>query len=202
MVRRDGRVLSDFEYDYWGDCTNTFDEERKHYVYAHYMGLSAGSVNRGLAIHNHTILLSGKRILDVGGGPVSMLLKCSGLQEGLVWDPMEYPDWTVDRYRTKHIHVVRKPAEELDETGWDEVWMYNCLQHTEDPAKVIANCMKAGKVFRIFEWIDIPPHDGHPQMLTRPLLDKWIGQEGKIGLFDNVMGCTGRAYFGAFETGN
>lgn len=193
---------STFEADYWGDCTNTFDEEQKHYTYVQYMGLSAGSVDRGLAVHNHTILLADKRILDVGGGPVSMLLKCTGLREGRVWDPLKYPDWTVQRYFTKNIFVTREPGERLNETGWDEVWMYNCLQHTDDPEKVVHNCMRAGKLFRIFEWIDIPPHDGHPQMLTQSLLDKWIGQPGQIGLFDNVRGCTGRAYFGTFETGN
>jgi len=29
-----------FEKDYWGNCANTFDEDQKHYVYAHYMELT------------------------------------------------------------------------------------------------------------------------------------------------------------------
>lgn len=33
-------------------------------------------------------------------------------------------------------------------------------------------------MLRIFEWLDIPAHDGHPQELKKDLLDKWIGQPG------------------------
>ena len=28
-----------FESEYWGDCTNTFDEDQKHYIYAKYLQL-------------------------------------------------------------------------------------------------------------------------------------------------------------------
>lgn len=180
----------EFEADYWGNCCNTFDEEQKQYVYAHCMYLG---------INHHRIIPPAKlRILDVGGGPVSMLLKVPNLAEGLVWDPLVYPDWTVQRYAAANIRVRRERGEDLNETGWDEVWLYNCLQHTEDPERIIYNCLRAGSTFRIFEWVDIPPHEGHPQMLTRELLDKWIGHQGRVQEFDNYRGCTGRAYCGVF----
>jgi hypothetical protein len=175
----------DFEVGYWGDCTNTFDEDQKHYVYAGCMGL---------LISHYTIKISPARILDVGGGPTSMLLKTDNLVEGKVWDPIKYPDWTIERYRSKNISVCHKYGEELDEKGWDEVWLYNCLQHTHDPGNIISNCLKAGKIFRIFEWIDIPAHEGHPQSLTKEGLDEWLGAEGKTFTFNNANGCTGRAY--------
>lgn len=130
-----------------------------------------------------------------------MLLKAHGLKEGLVWDPLQYPAWTQQRYLAKNIRVRCAYGEDLDETGWDEVWMYNCLQHTHDPKRIIENCKRAGKVFRIFEWVDIPPHEGHPQMLTKDLLDAWIGTDGKTTHFSNHFGCTGKAYFAAVTTG-
>lgn len=185
----------EFEASYWGNCCNTFDEEQKHYVYAECMGL---------AVDHYRIIPRPKlRILDVGGGPVSMLLKVPNLASGLVWDPLEYPQWTVDRYASANIAVRQARGEDLDETGWDEVWLYNCLQHTEDPERIIHNCLRAGCVFRIFEWVDIPPHEGHPQMLTQELLDKWIGSSfrafrGNVIEFNNHCGCTGRAYVGVF----
>lgn len=174
-----------FERSYWGDCTNTFDEEQKHYVYARCMGLP---------VHHFKIPVNNQRILDVGGGPVSMLLKTTELAEGLVWDPISYPDWTLKRYAAKNIRVKIAPGELLDETSWDEVWIYNCLQHVESPAEILRRCVRAGKVLRIFEWIDIPPHEGHPNMLTQELLDKILGTAGKVSIFNNENGCTGKAY--------
>ena len=176
----------DFEIGYWGDCTNTFDEEQKHYVYADCMNLNVQ--------HYRIIMESPLKILDVGGGPVSMLLKTSQLSSGVVFDPIDWPDWVKIRYACKNIEHVCDYAENLNLTGFDEVWMYNCLQHTHDPEKIIKNCIRAGKVFRIFEWIDIPPHDGHPQMLTKELLDKWTGSSGKINTYNDFHGCTGKAY--------
>lgn len=175
----------DFEKSYWGDCTNTFDEDQKHYVYARHMGLN---------IQHYTIAIPPLRILDVGGGPTSMMLKTDNLIEGKVWDPIQYPQWTIDRYSCKNISVCHRYGEELDETGWDEVWLYNCLQHTHDPSKIIQNCLKAGDTFRIFEWVDVPAHDGHPQVLTRDLLDEWIDVKGFVTYMNNHMGCTGFAY--------
>ena len=178
----------DFEKDYWGDCTNTFGEDRKHYTYARLMGL-----------RENWVYFEGdnKRIIDIGGGPTSMLLKCLNLKEGLVVDPIDYPEWTKMRYKEKNIRVHVKPGEMCDEQGWDEVWIYNCLQHTIDPQLIINNAKKAAKTLRIFEWIDIPAHEGHPWMLTEELLDQWIGDKGSVVEL-NENGCFGKAYYGTF----
>ena len=181
-----------FEANYWGNCCNTFDEEQKHFVYGHFMGLT---------LEHYRIVTPKIRILDVGGGPVSMLLKTTELEEGLVVDPLRYPYWTVLRYGMKNISVKVKSGEDMTERGWDEVWLYNCLQHTIDPERIIQNCLKAAKVFRVFEWLDIHPHEGHPHMLTESAMNDWIGQKGQTVKLDNVRGCTGNAYYGVF-TGN
>lgn len=177
--------IHDFERSYWGDCTNTFDEEQKHYVYAQHMRIER---------KHYSFIAPAKRILDVGGGPTSMLLKTEGLQHGLVWDPIEYPIWTRDRYRSKNIDVRYAKGEDLTETGWDEVWIYNCLQHTDDPAKVIDRCLKAAKIIRIFEWVDIPPHEGHPHMLSELSLNAWLGLRGTVTQLTGQNGCSGKAY--------
>lgn len=183
----------EFEKSYWGDCTNTFDEERKQYVYARYMGLK--QTHFSFDVENKTIL-------DVGGGPSSLLLKTTNLREGRVIDPIKYPDWTIQRYRIKNISVNNIEAEFMREFNWDEVWMYNCLQHVIDPALIIKNCKKASKVFRIFEWINIPPHPGHPHELTETSLNNWIGQKGNVVVFSQeTEGCFGTAYFGSFVFG-
>lgn len=179
-----------FEKNYWNNCCNTFIEERKQFTYGKLMGLEQQWFN---------FMVDNKSILDIGGGPTSMLLKTFGLTKGKVYDPIEYPAWTIARYKCKGIDVAVEYGENVNESGWDEVWIYNCLQHVTDPAKIIDNAKRAAKVLRIFEWIDIPPHEGHPHMLTKDFLDKCIGQEGNVcELNDNESCCWGRAYYGAF----
>jgi len=174
-----------FEKKYWNDCTNTFDEEQKHYVYARFMEIER--VGYSFNVNN-------KRILDIGGGPVSMLLKTVNLKEGKVCDPLEFPNWVYDRYSIKNIKFDIVDGEDVNEEGWDEVWIYNCLQHTKDPSKIIKNALKAAKTLRIFEWVDIPPHEGHPQMITKEFLDTCIGTPGgTVKLAEN--GCYGIAYY-------
>ena len=73
------------------------------------------------------------------------------------------------------------------------------MQHCEDPEKIISNAKKAGKLLRIFEWIDIPPHEGHPHMLTQENLEKWIGQKGHTTELNGVNGCYGKAFYGWFN---
>ena len=175
-----------FEANYWGDCCNTFDEDQKHYVYAKYMGLSRVG---------YSFDVSGKRIIDIGGGPSSMLLKTINLGiRSLVVDPLEYPMWTYDRYSSKGIDSLICRGEDIFEEGFDECWIYNCLQHTDDPGLIIENALNASGVLRIFEWVDIPPHDGHPVELTKEGLDKWIGKEGAVVQLSE-SGCYGKAYF-------
>lgn len=191
QLREDNHDDYKFERDFWNDCTNTFGEDQKHFTYAKFMGLERNYCSFDV---------SGKCILDIGGGPSSMLLKTINLKKGKVIDPIKYPDWTVDRYKSKNIHVVVDCGENVNDTGWDEVWIYNCLQHVIDPEKIIQNAKRAAPVLRIFEWIDIPAHEGHPHELTEELLNKWIGQIGSTcTLSESDTNCYGRAYYGCFK---
>jgi hypothetical protein len=180
----------DFEADYWGTCVNTFDEEQKHYVYADLMELPR---------QHYSFVLPQVRVVDIGGGPVSMLLKCHGLISGLVVDPLEYAVWTQQRYRMHNIDVLAMPGETFGRTGFDEAWIYNCLQHTQDPERIIQNALQAAPVLRLFEWIDIPPHPGHPHELTADNLRSWIGTTGGNVREYNSQGCYGRAFGGVFR---
>jgi hypothetical protein len=179
----------EFERNFWGDCVNTFDEDQKHYVYAHYMGLE---------FSGYSFLVHGQRILDIGGGPTSMLLKTLNLKEGKVCDPLDFPDWVKLRYASKNITLEKAPGEEIEEKGWDEVWIYNCLQHTTDPTEILRRAKNAAPVLRIFEWVEIPPHEGHPQMITKELIDTALGVQGAV-VQCSSNGCYGAAYFGCFK---
>jgi glycosyltransferase involved in cell wall biosynthesis len=181
-----------WEERWWGDCTDTKGEEEKQLVYAKYMGLK---------LEEEKFLIDGAekiKIIDIGGGPVSMMLKTPQLLEGKVYDPSTYPDWTIERYKEHNITYVKLGGEEVNEEGYDEAWIYNCLQHTQDPELIIQNAKRAAKTLRIFEWLDTPQEIGHPQILTQENLEKWIGQKGNVS-YINENGATGKCFYGEFK---
>jgi hypothetical protein len=182
-----------FEQSFWGDCCNTFDEQQKHYVYARLMGIPR---------NGYSLDVDGIRILDIGGGPCSMLLLASGDVSGSqVVDPISFPAWTRQRYWQKKIGVTLAPGEMVSPSmfktpvtpKFHEAWIYNCLQHCEDPERIIKNALQCAPVLRMFEWIDIPAHEGHPHELSEEKLNRWTGGAGAV-LELAESGCYGKGY--------
>ena len=188
-----------WEQRWWGDCKNTQYEEEKQKVYAKYMNLG---VDKNVIYFNPPYAMK-QKVIDIGGGPVSMLLKMAKdeIKNCKVYDPSTYPEWTMERYKEHGIEYVKKGGEEINDTGYDEVWIYNCLQHTKDPEKIIQNAKRAGKRLRIFEWVDMPSELGHPQSLTQENLEKWIGQPGNVKEI-NENGAVGKCFYGVFDFKN
>lgn len=167
-LSKDWTNANEWERNWWGDCRNTAEEESKQLAYAEAMGIDFD--------------LKGKRVLDVGGGPVSLLLKTVNRGEGCtVLDPVFYPGWTVERYNSQGIRVVQLPAEQFRyEGGFDEVWMYNVLQHVDDPREVLRWTMSLAPVVRVFEWVDIPIYHGHLHVITQYMMEDALKVYGKI----------------------
>lgn len=184
----------EWEKDWWGNCTNTYGEESKQFVYANRMGLKIFS--DGKSPYNFN---AAGYILDIGGGPVSMLLKCPHAT-GLVIDPCSYPDWVYKRYDIGGIKYKIAGGEDISyENEFDEVWIYNCLQHVQDPEKIVYNALKATKtIVRVFEWLEVGISKGHPHNLTQKSLDEWFKGIGKTEHM-NESGCTGFGYYGIFK---
>jgi 2-polyprenyl-3-methyl-5-hydroxy-6-metoxy-1,4-benzoquinol methylase len=185
-----------WESNWWGNCVNTYWEETKQRVYAKKMGLNAFIADGKYPVYD----LKGIKVLDIGGGPVSILLKCQN-RYAVVSDPCPYPKWVSERYLTASINYRIEKGEEIEipATPFDEVWIYNVLQHTDDPGQIIQNARKAGKLIRIFEWIDTPVSEGHPHSLTEAKLNEWLHGEGKVEEI-NESGCVGKCYYGVFPT--
>jgi hypothetical protein len=173
-----------FERDWWGNCVNTFGEEAKQLTYAQLMGLT--NVPDPTTSHWPQYDLVGLNVLDLGGGPASMLLKTVDPGRLTVVDPCPYPPWVAARYTEAGIEYFQEPAETFVSTptrgrnnvelyDYDEVWIYNVLQHVEDPAACIATARRHAPTLRIFDWVNTPPSLGHPHTLTKASLDEWIG---------------------------
>lgn len=187
-----------FERDWWSDCLLTFGEEAKQLSYAHRMGMPTGQ-------HPYSgqwpyIDLEGRSVVDIGGGPVSLLLKCDNRGPSAVVDPCPYPEWVYHRYTEAGITVYRQPAEEFaPRVTYDEAWMYNVLLHVDDPELIVRNARSYADTIRIFEWLDTPPTLGHPQTLTAAALEEWLGGRGTIENI-NENGAHGLCFYGVFPT--
>ena len=186
-TEKEWEEASSWEANWWGNCCNTFYEEQKQMDYANRMGIKVYWDSQGPHIN-----AEGKKILDVGGGPVSLLLKCVNLGQGHVVDPCDYPQWTQDRYKYAGITLDKSKAEDMNLSGFDEVWIYNLLQHVHDPEKIVKNALKAGKIVRVFDWLEIAG-PGHPHYLLEEKMNEWFGGEGKV---EKISG--GKCYVGIF----
>lgn len=185
-----------WEQKWWEDnsvnCTLSFYEEwKQRYIYSKYMGLSFDNWER--------IDLQGKNVLDVGGGPVSMLLKCVNKGRCMVLDPLDFPEWVLKRYEAANIEFNKCMGEEMDESGWDEVWMYNVLQHVQDPEELLKRAMKAGKILRIFEWVDTSTSGGHPQSNSIDFFEKTLGRKCEKITVDSGKEWKAYAFAGSFD---
>lgn len=183
----------DWEKDWWGNCTNTLREEEKQLEYAKRMLIDVKFNSK----EQYEIDCGNKSILDIGGGPVSLLLKCKNVK-GIVIDPCNYPSWVAIRYDVAGIEYIKTKGEEFVEGEFDEVWIYNVLQHVDCPECVCKNALKLGKIVRVFEWINMGVSPGHPHNLTEDGLNLWLGGYGKTEKI-NVNGCHGHCYYGVFR---
>jgi len=117
----------EWERQWWGACTNTFAEEAKQITYANRMGLVVVSDPTGCErwpVYD----LGDKSVLDIGCGPVSMLLKTETTGEKEACDPCRYPEWVEQRYAAAGIDYRQMPGEDVQHTNdFDEVWLYNVL---------------------------------------------------------------------------
>jgi hypothetical protein len=185
-----------WESEWWGDCLNTLNEETKQIVYAKKMGLKVYTNHKSQTV----IDKEEKNVLDIGGGPCSMLLKCTHTN-GAVIDPCKFPYWIHHRYEIAGIEVYIEKAEDDSlcyRHIYDECWIYNVLQHVDSVEKIIINALNCSKIIRIFEWICTEKDIGHPNILTKQLLDSLLNGHGKTE-FINQGGCNGMCYYGIFK---
>ncbi len=150
---------------FWQTPGAELGEQLKQLTYAKYLGLNFEHDGNSPYVINK----DGLNILDIGGGPVSLLLKTIA-KEKVVVDPCNFDQWVRDRYMTNTIRYNKSTAESIKYTEkFDEVWLYNVLQHTEDPELIFKNVYKAlkrGGTFRFLDWVDTAVNTAHPITLT------------------------------------
>jgi hypothetical protein len=182
-----------------GNCIATeFEEVPKQFIYAQHMGLNPQPQHNG----DFALQVNGESILDIGGGPSSMLLRTQGFSKATVVDPCNYPRWTLERYKDCGISLWKIKGEVVQDTVlplFDEVWMYNTLSHCENIEAVIASALAKGKIIRVFEWLNTPTNGAHLHTLTKDYLDILFKGIGKVETLTGERGCVGTAYHGIFK---
>lgn len=183
----------EWERQWWSNCGNTLWEDVKQMALAPYLGLKIIPN----VYTNYRIPLNGESVLDIGGGPSSLLLKCENVK-GTVIDPCDYPNWVGDRYKECGIEYIKQRGEDINTSKkYDEVWIYNVLQHVQNPELVIKNALKVGKLVRVFEWINTGIVPGHPHSFSREQLEGWLGGQGQVVKLSS-NGLYGEALTGVF----
>jgi SAM-dependent methyltransferase len=186
---------SRWELDWWQDCINTYSEQVLQEMYAEWMKL-----NQFATGVRYTFDLKGISVIDIGGGPVSLLLRCKNFSKAVVVDPVPWPKWVVDRYEMAGIRLIKEQGENITfNKEFDEAWIYNCLQHVRDPEKVVKNAITAARKIRVFEPLEIGVHPGHPHNLSKDALDQAFEREGII--FDRGGNPGQVCYCGVFNYG-
>lgn len=193
----DWHEAQEWEKEWHDNCVNSFNEEEKQLLYAEKIGLQRTRTHKT----PYNFDLNQTSVLDIGGGAYSLLLKCINFKKVMVVDPLmdKFPHWVRSRYASAGILHIGMKGEDILVEGFDEVWIYNVLEHAEFPEKIIENAKRAGKLIRIFEWVDIPTSPGHLHTLTESKLNEWLGGEGKVEVMNTNL-AKGKAYYGIFPT--
>lgn len=189
-------VAQEHEAAFWGNCVNTYQEEAKQIDVAQRLGLEAISLDGHWPVYD----LAGKTVIDIGGGPVSLLLKTVNGGRLAVIDPAPFPDWVYARYQAAGIGVYDEPAEQLTIDGWDEAWIYNTLQHVKDPQLVIEAAKRVARRLRIFEWIEVERDPWHPHVVRAEQLNAWLADTDGEATREWMPRFGGTAYYGVFLT--
>jgi ubiquinone/menaquinone biosynthesis C-methylase UbiE len=145
-------------------------------------------------------------VIDIGCGPFSILQRVQ-VGFGCAVDPINYGPLELG-YTTTGISRVFCRGEDLSDmlpgAAFDEAWIYNCLQHVEDPTAVLGQAIRVAKRVRLFEWINLPPYTGHLHTLTIPMLMAPFREAGWHTDFHfqgvaDADGLNGEFYVGVFS---
>lgn len=147
-----------------------------------------------------------KSVIDIGCGPFSLLQRIP-VGAGCAVDPIDYGPLEIN-YRIAGISRVMCRGENVtqhfSDVRFDEAWIYNCLQHVEDPVAILEQAIKISRRVRLFEWINIPPYTGHlqlltPQILTQPFVNAGWHEDFRFCGFADFEGLNGEFYVGVFR---
>ena len=114
-------------------------------------------------------------VVEVGCADFPALRYCKETENCFIVEPM--PSEYLKLFcNANDISLIKTPFEEIyGNYSWHrcEIWMFNVLQHVQDPEKFISVAKKA-KTVRYFEPIDTGTAPYHPHSFTKDDFDRWF----------------------------
>lgn len=139
---------------------------------------------------DNSLNMSNLNVLDVGGGPCSILLRTNnlwgnqhkGVKKGVVIDPLIITEHQKLRYDYYGIDYIQDQSENIDmyysKKGYfDECIIYNCLQHVLDPIKILDKITYLSKRVRIAEPLNVPTDHMHLHMFNKEYFDNYFTED-------------------------
>ena len=113
--------------------------------------------------------LKGKTVAEVGPADFPALHFCMNIGNSFIVEPMES-----EILKSFNIPIMSTMAEKVDFSECDEVWLFNVLQHTKEPEKIVSRAKK-GRIVRYFEPINYETDDAHLHNFTLKDFEGWFG---------------------------
>lgn len=211
MTKTNWEIANHYESEHW----EKFSAEIDTLIHTQPQFLDALMINADYFENvGMTLNFSGLKVLDVGGGPVSILLRSNkgysefhdGFDEGVVIDPVKITDHQRMRYEYFDIKFIQDKAENITnyykEKYFDECFIYNCLQHVEDPIKILDGVTQVSKKIRIAEPIYVPTDKCHLHTFTEHYFANYFDKDGWEIEMQNIVNIGSPHYVGIIKLGN
>ena len=116
-----------------------------------------------------------KHIIEVGCAEIPALYFCRNYKYSVIIEPL--PTLILEELtRDMNVSLIKRPAENTGLFNYDEVWLFNVLQHVIDPDKLIDKMKNAAKRIRFFEPVNTEIDDYHPHAFTYDDFTRWFGE--------------------------
>jgi hypothetical protein len=118
----------------------------------------------------------GKYIIEVGCGAFPAVSFCDNVKPTIV-EPLRFPQ--LAKYAEESdAEWIGFPLEDINTYSFwefDELWMFNCIQHVRDPELFIEKCKELATTIRFFEPVDYPTCVYHPHTFNQADFERWFG---------------------------
>jgi hypothetical protein len=147
--------------------------------------------------------LKTKSILEIGPAFFASLLYLQ-VSSATILEPLfdRFPKGIQDLYIEKNIEIEKTLAEYFDDYfKFDEIWLFNVLQHTLNPLEILNKLKNSGKTIRIFEPINTSCDIAHPHSLSvehfRGIFGQDFGSVFNGGSYPNFH--TSDCFYGVYK---
>lgn len=177
---------NELESNYWDIFTAEMMTLKHQDLYMEFLDINSDYFTKG----DNSLNFSNLKVLDVGGVPISVLLRTNNgkgnlhdeVLEGVIIDPAKINKYQLDRYSFFKLNFINDKAENIkkyysEENFFDECLIYNCLQHAEEPLIILNSIFFISKRIRLSDPINAEIGDCHLRDFSEKYFDSFFTNE-------------------------